>query len=87
MYAAQIGMQIVYTLSVSLGELDLDLTPTNPFTVQVVKSVLRIPHIFKRAVLLRPFILIFGQLGQRRLHTCTTITKKEAATQVNSSSL
>lgn len=57
MYVAQIGMQIVHTLSVSLGELDLDLTPTNPFTVQVVQSVLCIPHIFKRAVLLRPFIL------------------------------
>ena len=76
MYAGLSGMQVVLTLSVSLGKLDLDLTPTNPFTVQVVKSVLCVTHIFKHAELLRAFILKFEMVGQRMLHIfTTTITK------------
>ena len=79
--------QVVLTLPVSLGELDLDLTPTNPFTVQVVKSVLCVTHIFKRAELLRAFILKFEMVGQIMLHIfTTTITKKKAATQINRTS-
>lgn len=58
----------VLTLAVSLCELDFNLTPTNPFPVQVVKRILCISDIFKRSVLLRPFILKFGHLGHRATH-------------------
>lgn len=76
MHAARI--ESVHTLSVSLGKLDLDLTPANPFAVQVVKSVLCVSHIFKRAVLLRPFIFqILESRDREKLHTCTTIIKKQ----------
>lgn len=44
---AFLGLHLVRGLSVPLGELDFDLTPTNPFVVQVVKSILCIPDIFK----------------------------------------
>jgi len=42
-----LGLHLVWGLAVSLGELDLNLAPANPFPVQVVKSVLCIPDIFK----------------------------------------
>lgn len=43
-----LSLHLVWGLAVSLGELDLNLAPANPFPVQVVKSVLCIPDIFKR---------------------------------------
>lgn len=60
-----LSLHLVWGLAVSLGELDLNLAPANPFPVQVVKSILCIPDIFKRAVLLRPFIFKLGTLGQK----------------------
>lgn len=44
---ALLCLHLIRGLSVPLGELDLNLTPTNPFMVQVVESVLCIPDIFK----------------------------------------
>lgn len=73
------GMKIVHTLAVSLGELDLDLTPTNPFPIQVVKSIFCIPDIFKHAELLRPFILKLVKLGQEAAHMHNNY-KEQAAT-------
>lgn len=63
---ALLGLHLVRGLSVSLSKLDLDLTPTNPFTVQVVKSVFCIPHIFKCATLLRPFIFLISRVGTEK---------------------
>lgn len=45
------------TLSISLCKLDLDLTSTHPFSVQIVQSVLCVTDIFEHAVLLR-FLVI-----------------------------
>lgn len=84
MFTRQYANFFSHTLAVSLGKLDLDLTSTNPFAVQVVEGVFCIPDIFERAVLLRPFILKFGKQGQKSGHMHNS-HKEKAATQVDSS--
>ena len=59
-------MHIGRTLSVPLGELDLDLTPTNPFMVQVVKSVLCIPDIFKCSCIVKGFYFEMWRVGTEK---------------------
>lgn len=39
----EVEMSVVRTPAVSLGKLDLNLAPTNPFRIQVVKGIFYIP--------------------------------------------